>query len=116
MFRASGGLGIAGKNLTVLPFEESFFAGGANGIRAWQARTLGPGSYRDTTDIKTFNNIGDVKIEMNFEYRFKLTQMFQAAFFVDAGNIWLLNEDPTRPGAEFKSDKFLDELDTWKSH
>jgi len=110
VFRTSGGLGVAGKNLTVLPFEESFFAGGANGIRAWQARTLGPGSYRDTTDIKTFNNIGDVKIEMNFEYRFKLTQMFQAAFFVDAGNIWLLNEDPTRPGAEFKSAKFIDEL------
>lgn len=110
VMRASGGVGFAGKNLPALPFEESFFSGGANGIRAWQARTLGPGSFRDTTSLRTFNNIGDVQMEFNFEYRFKMTQMFQAAFFVDAGNIWLLNADNTRPGAEFRSNTFLSEI------
>lgn len=110
VFRAMGGWGIAGKNLSVLPFEESFFAGGANGIRAWQARTLGPGSFRDTTVVRSFNNIGDVQLEFNFEYRFKLTQTFQAAFFVDAGNIWTYQKDASRPGADFSSDRFLSEL------
>lgn len=110
VFRAMGGIGIAGKNLSVLPFEESFFSGGANGIRAWQARTLGPGSYRDTTVVRSFNNIGDVQLEFNFEYRFKLTQMFQAAFFVDAGNIWMFKKDNSRPGADFSSDRFLSEI------
>ena len=110
VFRASGAVGNAGKNLNVLPFEESFFAGGANGIRAWQARTLGPGSFRDTTEIRTYNNIGDVKLEFNFEYRFKLTQMFQAAWFVDAGNIWLVREQENKPGANFATDRFLSEI------
>lgn len=110
VFRAMGGWGIAGRNLSVLPFEESFFAGGANGIRAWQARTLGPGSFRDTTVVRSFNNIGDVQLEFNFEYRFKLTQTFQAAFFVDAGNIWTYQSDASRPGADFSSDRFLSEL------
>jgi outer membrane protein assembly factor BamA len=110
VFRMSGAVGFAGQNLSVLPFEESFFSGGANGIRAWQARTLGPGSYRDTTNVRTYNNIGDVKLEFNFEYRFKLTQMFQAAWFVDAGNIWLLKEQANKPGADFASDRFIGEM------
>lgn len=110
VFRAAGGLGIAGRNLNVLPFEESFFSGGANGIRAWQARTLGPGSFRDTTVVRSFNNIGDVQLEFNVEYRFKVTQMFQGAFFIDAGNIWMYRAEENRPGADFSSDRFLSEL------
>ncbi len=110
VFRGAGGLGIAGRNLNVLPFEESFFSGGANGIRAWQARTLGPGSFRDTTVVRSFNNIGDVQLEFNVEYRFKVTQMFQGAFFVDAGNIWMYRKEPNRPGADFSTDRFLSEL------
>ncbi|MCC6600437.1 MAG: BamA/TamA family outer membrane protein, partial [Crocinitomicaceae bacterium] len=108
--RAYSGLGVPLKNLNVLPFEKSFFSGGANGLRAWQARTLGPGSYRDTTAVRTFNNIGDIKLEFNVEYRFKLTQMLNAAFFVDAGNIWLLNSDEVRSGAQFKFSRFASEI------
>ena len=108
--RAYGGLGVARKNFLVLPFEKSFFSGGANGIRAWQARTLGPGSYRDPDNAKTYNNIGDIKLEFNLEYRFKLTQMFQAAFFIDAGNIWVLRPDEIRAGAQFKFDTFVSEI------
>jgi len=110
VFRTFGGVGRGGKNLRVLPFEKSYFAGGANGIRAWQARTLGPGSFRDTLNVLTYNNIGDVKIEFNVEYRFKITQMFQAAFFADAGNIWLMRPDVNRPGADFNSSRFVSEI------
>jgi len=93
-----------------LPFEKSFFSGGSNGMRAWQARTLGPGSSRDTLAVQTFNNIGDIKLEGNFEYRFKMTQMFNWALFLDVGNIWLLRPDAIRPGADFKADRFVSEI------
>jgi hypothetical protein len=110
VMRAYGGLGVPRKNAITLPFEKSFFSGGANGLRAWQARTLGPGSSRDALLPQTFNNIGEVKLEGNVEYRFKFTQMLNWAFFADAGNIWLLNEDSNRQGADFKSDRFLSEI------
>jgi len=110
VFRAFGGVGRGGRNLDVLPFEKSYFAGGANGIRAWQARTLGPGSFRDLQNVRTFNNIGDVKLEFNVEYRFKITEMLQAALFADGGNIWLLRPDINRPGADFNGDRFLSEV------
>jgi outer membrane protein assembly factor BamA len=110
VFRAYGGLGVPRKNAITLPFEKSFFSGGANGMRAWQARTLGPGSSRDALLPQTFNNIGELKLEGNFEYRFKFTQLINWAFFVDAGNIWLLNEDKNRKGADFKADRFLSEI------
>jgi outer membrane protein assembly factor BamA len=109
-FRAFVGVGIPLKNLSSLPFEKSYFSGGANGLRAWQARTLGPGTFRDTTLVRSFNNIGDIKLEFNAEYRFKITHMFQAAFFVDAGNIWLANKDNSRPGAEFDKSRFYKEF------
>ncbi len=109
-FRAFVGVGIPLKNLPSLPFEKSYFSGGANGLRAWQARTLGPGSFRDTTVVRSFNNIGDIKLEFNAEYRFKITHMFQAAFFLDAGNIWLANKDNSRPNAEFDKNRFYKEF------
>lgn len=110
VLRAYGGLGVPRKNAITLPFEKSFFSGGANGMRAWQARTLGPGSSRDPILPQTFNNIGELKLEGNFEYRFKFTQMINWAFFVDAGNVWLLNEDANRKGADFKANRFLSEI------
>ncbi len=109
-FRAFIGVGIPLKNLPSLPFEKSYFSGGANGLRAWQARTLGPGSFRDTSVVRSFNNIGDIKLEFNAEYRFKITHMLQAAFFVDAGNIWLANRDYSRPNAEFEKSRFYKEF------
>ena len=109
-FRAFIGAGIPLKNLPSLPFEKSYFSGGANGLRAWQARTLGPGSFRDTSVVRSFNNIGDIKLEFNAEYRFKITHMFQAAFFIDAGNIWLSHVDKSRPNAEFNKNRFYKEF------
>ncbi len=110
VWRAYGGVGVPRKNLLALPFEKSFFSGGSNGMRAWQARTLGPGSSRDSLAVRSFNNIGAIKLEGNFEYRLKMTQMFNWAFFMDVGNIWQLKADPKRPGAEFNWERFVSEI------
>src|SRR5690606_4837628 len=107
-YRVSGGIGIPLKNLNVLPFEKSFFGGGANDIRAWQARTLGPGSYRDPE--RNFDKIGDILLEANMEYRFDLIKVVEGALFIDAGNIWTINSDESRPGADFAIDRFLSEI------
>jgi hypothetical protein len=106
-FRMGGGLGVPYGNLGVLPFESSFFVGGANGLRAWRARSLGPGSYRQP--LNAFDRVGEVRIEGNAEYRFKLIGFLEGALFVDVGNIWLINEDPNKPGAGI-SNQWLNEL------
>ena len=100
------GIGIPYGNLNVLPFEKGYFGGGANDIRAWQARSLGPGSLADSLTQNSLNQIGELKIEGNVEYRFDMTKVIEGAVFVDAGNIWILREDPDRPNAEFKLNKF----------
>jgi len=108
VYRLSGGIGIPRENLIeALPFEKSFFAGGANGMRAWRARSLGPGSFYDSQN--RFDKIGDVHIEGNAELRFPIISWVEGALFVDAGNVWLLNEDPVRPGGKFSSD-FINDL------
>ena len=108
--RTYGGIGTPRKNAVALPFEKSFFSGGANGLRAWQARTLGPGAFRDSLSAETFNNIGEIKLEGNAEYRFKFTSMFNLALFVDVGNIWLIHPDAGRPLSEFNGARFYKEI------
>lgn len=107
--RINLGVGVPYGNLDVLPFEKSFFGGGSNGIRAWPARRLGPGSLVDSL-LNSANQIGELKIEANLEYRFDITKLFKGAFFVDAGNIWILKEDVKRPNAEFNYKRFYDDL------
>lgn len=111
VMRAAIGVGFPLVNFPTLPLEKSFYAGGANGIRAWEARTLGPGSYIIPSDQK-YAQFGDVQLEYNLEYRFKLTKSLNGAVFFDGGNIWLLEEDPSRPGADFsfKDFRFLQDL------
>jgi len=103
------GLGYAYGNLEVLPFEKSYFSGGSNGIRAWQVRSLGPGSY--TNDEAVYpNNTADLKLEGNLEYRFKLIWALEGALFLDAGNIWAVSKKDNRPGAKFEMDRFYKEI------
>jgi outer membrane protein assembly factor BamA len=108
-FRAITGLGLPYGNSIAMPFEKSFFVGGANGIRAWIARSLGPGAYRDSSGFR-IDQIGDIKLEWNLEFRQKLYGIFETAFFVDAGNIWLRKEDPLRPLASFEFNRFYREI------
>jgi outer membrane protein insertion porin family len=104
--RFTGGIGYAWGNSSTMPFVKEFFAGGANDIRAFRSRSLGPGSYyagnRDTAFIA--DQPGDIKLEMNSEIRFKLFSIVRWAFFVDAGNIWTLRYDSSRVGSQFSKD------------
>lgn len=105
------GTGLPYGNSTELPFIKQFFSGGTNSIRAFRARSIGPGSSGQEVDENSFlpDQSGDLKLELNTEYRPKLFSVVEGALFVDAGNIWLLNEDPDRPGAKISKD-FLSEL------
>lgn len=109
VFRIAAGIGKPLANFKALPFERSFFSGGANGIRAWQARTLGPGSYNDGEEI-SFGQIGDGQLEANLEYRFKMFKMLKGAIFWDAGNTWLQKKEAGRPGGDFQFDRFAKEI------
>ena len=103
--RAFIGAGLPYGNFDVLPFEKKYFTGGANGIRAWQVRSLGPGTYEAPEDAYP-NQSSDIKIEANIEYRFKLVSFLEGALFFDAGNIWAINKKDNRSGAQFAFDQF----------
>lgn len=103
------GIGIPFGNFDVLPFEKKYFSGGANGIRAWPVRSLGPGTYKASSEEYP-NQTADIKIEANLEYRFKLIAFIEGALFIDAGNIWAINEKDNRPGAQFKFNSFYKQL------
>lgn len=107
--RAFLGVGIPYGNFDVLPFEKKYFTGGANGIRAWQVRALGPGSYKASPDAYP-NQSSDIKLEANLEYRFNLTSFLEGALFLDAGNIWAINEKDNREGALFKFNSFYKQI------
>lgn len=109
VYRTVFGLGIPYGNSKVLPFEKSFYVGGANGMRGWQIRSLGPGAYKDTSGIR-YNNIGDILMEGNFEYRYPIYKILKGAFFVDAGNVWLLNESNDFPKGKFKLNNFFSQI------
>lgn len=109
--RFIGGIAYPYGNSDNIPFSKQFFSGGSNSIRAFRARTLGPGSF-DPRTIKQgyyFDQSGDIKLELNAEYRANIYKFLNVAFFADAGNIWLVNDDIQRPGAKFSSD-FLSEI------
>lgn len=102
------GLGIPYGNLNVLPFEKSFFVGGANGIRAWPIRSLGPGGFSGS--VNNFDKIGDISFESSLEYRFPIYDFVKGALFLDAGNVWLKDENDDFPDGEFKFDRFYKEI------
>ncbi|MFZ4523132.1 MAG: BamA/TamA family outer membrane protein [Bacteroidales bacterium] len=110
VYRFYGGIGIPYGNVTLLPFEKAFFAGGANGMRGWKMYSLGPGSYNNLDPGATFNQIGDLQLEANVEYRFPVYKWIRGAVFVDAGNIWLLQDSKDLPGGKFNFSTFLGQV------
>lgn len=107
--RAFVGLGVPFGNFDVLPFEKKYFTGGANGIRAWPVRSLGPGSYKAPSSVYP-NQSSDIKLEANLEYRFKLFWLMEGALFLDAGNIWAISGKDNREGAVFKPGQFYKQI------
>ncbi len=99
-------------NSSQIPYVEQFYIGGANSIRAFTVRSLGPGSYHDPNadDGGFFDQTGTFKLELNTEYRFPIAGMLHGAVFLDAGNVWLLKKDPSRPGGEFTGKSFLRDI------
>lgn len=103
--RFYAGVGVPYGNATSLPLEQMFYAGGANSLRAWQARTVGPGSMPVDSTFSIPNQAGDIRLEVNLEYRFPLFWKLEGALFADAGNIWTL---PREAGADAGVFRFRD--------
>ncbi|BCS84112.1 membrane protein [Prevotella herbatica] len=98
-------------NSTILPFEKRYFSGGANSVRGWSVRELGPGSFKGTDGrIDFINQTGDMKLDMNLEYRTSLFWKFDGAAFIDAGNIWTLRNYAEQPGGQFKINEFYKQI------
>ncbi len=112
--RSFFGLGIPFGNSSVMPYIKQYFGGGSMSMRGWRVRTLGPGSfnYRKSPDYTGgfVDQTGDIKLELNAELRFDIIKFIKGAVFVDAGNVWLMREDSTRPGANFEMNRFYKEI------
>ena len=108
VYRFQVGVALPYGNSSALPYEKYFYVGGANSMRGWQVRTLGPGvsSPKDTT----IKYIGDFKLEANMEYRFKIVWAFEGAFFFDVGNVWFLPRDKVPSNMTFRFDSFLKQI------
>ena len=107
------GLGIAYPygNSTILPFEKRYFSGGANSVRGWSVRSLGPGRYKDKDgNINFITQTGDIKLDLNLEYRTHLFWKFGGALFIDAGNIWTIRDYPSQPDGQFQIQNILKDL------
>lgn len=110
--RVVGGVVWSYGNATTAPYTEQFYIGGANSVRGFAARSVGPGSYMSADDSKYgfINHVGDIRMEANVEYRFRLVKDLHGALFLDAGNVWLMRKDEARPGAELSLKDLGDEI------
>ena len=110
--RVGGGIIYSYGNSKVAPYNERFFVGGANSIRAFTIRSLGPGRFRPNRDnaYSYIDQNGDLKLEANIEYRGRLVGDLDIAVFLDAGNVWLIREDKTRPGGMFQLKHLLNDI------
>lgn len=110
-FHVGAGVAVPYGNSDVLPFEKRFYSGGANSVRGWGVRTLGPGSYNSNNSLSNFiYQCGDIRFDINLEYRAKLFWVVELGLFVDAGNIWTIQDYEDQPGGVFKFNKFYEQI------
>ncbi len=110
-FRIGGGVGVPYGNSEMLPFEKRFYGGGANGVRGWAVRTLGPGAYPGRNSVSDFiNQCGDIRLITSAEYRAKLFWVLELGAFIDIGNIWTIRDYPFQQGGVFKFNEFYKQL------
>ncbi len=102
------GIGLPYGNSKDLPFERSFYGGGANGLRGWLYRTVGPGGYVPISD--DIEKTGDLQLEFNAEYRFPIYNIFNGAVFIDMGNVWTYRPNESMPNSEFKFNTFYKQM------
>ena len=107
-FHAGIGIAVPYGNAKVVPFEKRYFSGGANSVRGWSVRNLGPGSFAG--DGNFMNQSGDIKLDASIEYRTRLFWKFRGAAFIDAGNIWTIREYENQPGGVFEFDKLYTQI------
>ncbi|MDD7604330.1 MAG: BamA/TamA family outer membrane protein [Candidatus Limisoma sp.] len=111
VFHVGAGAGIPYGNSSILPFEKRFYSGGANSVRGWSVRTLGPGRYNGNNSVSSFmEQCGDIRLDLNLEYRARLFWVFELAAFIDAGNIWTIRNYDNQPGGQFKFNSFYKEI------
>ena len=109
--RLLAGVALPYGNSDVVPYVKQFFVGGTNSVRAFRARSVGPGIYvPDASSGVLIDQTGDIRFEANLEYRFTIAGFLKGAVFGDAGNIWLVNDDPQRPGGDLEWSHMLSEL------
>lgn len=107
------GIGVPYGNSSILPFEKRFYGGGANGVRGWSVRTLGPGRFPGTNSVTDFiYQCGDIRMNFSLEYRAKLFWVIEGGLFIDAGNIWTIHDYPTQPYGMFRFNSFYKEFAT----
>lgn len=110
-FHTALGVAYPYGNADILPFEERYFSGGANSVRGWSVRTLGPGEFKNTSgDIDFMRQSGDIKLDLSCEYRVKLFWLLEGALFVDAGNIWTIKDYADQPGGVFRFNQFYKQI------
>ena len=110
VYRIFSGMAYPYGNSKGTPFEKQYFSGGANSVRAWQEMELGPGSYKNPKKNYFLDNTADIKLEANVEYRFKLIGLLEGALFLDAGNVWSINNNDQRVGSVFYLKDFVDQI------
>jgi outer membrane protein assembly factor BamA len=109
--RVFAGVGMPFGNSSVLPYTKQFFSGGPNSIRAFQISSVGPGTYNQNVENRGFLLLGgDIKLEMNAEYRFSIYHFLKGALFMDAGNVWLFKSNPENFGSPFLFSRFMNEV------
>lgn len=112
VFHIGAGVAYPYGNSNMLPFEKRYFSGGANSVRGWSVRSLGPGTYRGSADggLDFINHSGDIKLDLNVEYRTHLFWKLNGAAFIDAGNIWTIRADSQQEGGLFKLNEFYKQI------
>ena len=109
-WRIGGGVAYPYGNDPQVPFERRFYSGGANSVRAWSVRTLGPGKYQPNSNTTFYEQAGDVKLDLNLEYRTKFFWKLELATYIDAGNIWSIRDYDWQPGGKFSFKSFYKEI------
>lgn len=110
-FHVGAGIGVPYGNSRAMPFEKRFYAGGANSVRGWSVRSLGPGAFDSRNSVTDFiNQCGDIRLDLSLEYRAKLFWVFEGAAFIDAGNIWTIHSYENQPGGMFRFSTFWKQI------